>query len=200
MPTEALVESLYEWQSPDEMSARVDALSTLLGNDVMQRRGKSFREAFIAARFARTTEQDAVRLLRESNDDVTPDFEVCKGELTKRYETTEADVPNRKRQAEYRDPMPEGVQPMIFTSLTVMVPHMQKLAAKKASKPYRDCTGLVIYLNPPMFSFEPQFRTAQMKEATEPAASAFEEVWLIRDKGVLLWKNGTFVGEMHDDF
>lgn len=200
MPTEALIASLYEWQSPDEMSARVDTLNELLGKDIMQRRGKSFREAFIAVRFARTANQDAVRLLRETNDDVTPDFEVRKGELMKRYETTEADVPNRRRQAEYRDPMPEGVQPMIFTSLSVMVPHIQGLAAKKASKPYRDCTGLVIYLNPPMFSFEPQFRTAQMQEATEPAASAFEEVWLIRDQGVLLWQDGIFVGEIHDDF
>lgn len=89
---------------------------------------------------------------------------------------------------------------MVFTSLDVMVPHMRSLAAKKAAKPYLGCTGLVIHLNPPMFSFNPSFRTEMMRDATEPAASAFEEVWLLRDEGVLLWKDGHFVGEIHDDF
>ena len=197
---EALISSLYEWQRPTEMSARVEELGMLLGNDKMQRRGRAFREAFIAARFALTTEQDAVRILRETNDGVTPDFEVRKEDRLSRYETTEADVPGRKRQLEYREPVPSGVEPMIFTSLDVMVPYMRCLAAKKAAKPYRDCTGLVIHLNPPMFSFNPSFRTEKMREATEPAASAFEEVWLLRDEGVLLWKDGHFVGEIHDDF
>ncbi len=67
-------------------------------------------------------------------------------------------------------------------------------------EPYRDCTGLVIHLNPPMFSFQPAFRTAHMREATEPAATAFREVWLVRDQGVLLWKDGSFIDQIHDDF
>jgi len=200
MSVEALIASFYEWQSPGEMSARVDALGDLLGNDAMQRRGRAFREAFIAARFARTAEQDQVRLLHETNDGVTPDFEVRRGDYCNRYETTEADVPGRRRQLEYRDPAPPGIEPMIFTSLDVMVPYIQGLVAKKASKPYRDCTGLVLHLNPPMFSFQPSFRTTQMREATEPAAAAFREVWVLRDQGVLLWKDGSFVGQVHDDF
>lgn len=195
-----IMDALYEWQSPDQMANRVEHLKDMLGDDAMQRRGKPFREAFIAARFARTSKQDAVRLLPETNSDATPDFEVRKDQQIKRYETTEADVPGRKRQLEYRNPRPTGVEPMIFTSLDEMVPHMQKLAAKKASKSYGDCTGLIIHLNPPMFSFNPTFRTEKMREATEPAAHAFEEVWLLRDEGVLLWKNGHFVGEIHDDF
>ena len=192
--------SLYEWQSPDEMSARVDELGRLLGNDVMQRRGRDYREAYIAARFAKTSEQDSVRLLRERNDETTPDFEVRKAGQISRYETTEADVPGRKRQLEYRDPRPPGVEPMNFTSLNAMVTQMRKVAGKKAAKVYRDCTGLVIHLNPPMFSFDPAFRTDQMREATEPAAAAFEEVWLLRDRGVLLWKSGEFQGWVPDDF
>jgi hypothetical protein len=179
MSAEALIASLYHWQSPDEMSARVDALGDLLGNDAMQHN---------------------VRLLQETNDGVTPDVEVRRGDHCNRYETTEADVPGRRRQLEYRDPTPPGVEPMIFTSLNVMVPHIQALVRKKASKPYRDCTGLVLHLNPPAFSFEPSFRATQMREATEPAAAAFNEVWVMRDQGVLLWKNGSFVGQLHDDF
>lgn len=197
---EELMLSLYDWQSPDEMSDCVEQLRGALGNDAMQRRGRPFREAFIAARFARTTQQDAVRLLSETNVRVTPDFEVRSKERLKRYETTEADVPNRKRQLEYREPRPAGVEPMIFTSLDRMVDHMRSLATKKSIKPYEDCTGLIIHLNPPMFSFDPMFRTEQLREATEPAAHAFEEVWLLRDKGVLLWNHGNFVGRVEDDF
>ena len=197
---EDLMASLLDWQSPDEMFERVDELRGVLGNDAMQRRGKPFREAFIASRFARTCQQDAVRLLPETNIDVTPDFAVRKLGLVKRYETTEADIPERKRQLEYRQPRPSGVEPMIGTSLDRMVPHMRKLAAKKAAKPYENCTGLIIHLNPPMFSFNPTFRTEQMREATEPAANAFKEVWLLRDEGVLLWKDGNFIGQIHDDF
>lgn len=200
MSAEPLIASLYDWQTPEEMSERVDQLKIVLGNDAMQRRGRAFREAFIATRFARTAEQSAVRLLRETNEEVTPDFEVQKDGQVRRYETTEADIPGRRRQLEYRDPTPPGVEPMIFTSLDVMVPHMRSLAAKKATKPYRNCTGLVIHLNPPMFSFNPSFRTEKMREATEPASIAFKEVWLLRDQGVLLWKDGSFVGEVHDDF
>ena len=197
---ELLMETLYEWQSPEEMNAKVEQLAVLLGTDAMQRRGKAFREAYIAARFARTAKQGAVRLLVETNKKVTPDFAVREGQSIKQYETTEADVPNRRRQLEYRNPRPVGVEPMIFTSLSAMVPHMQKIAAKKAAKPYENCTGLIIHLNPPMFSFNPSFRTEQMREATEPAAHAFEEVWLLRDEGVLLWKDGHFIGEIHSNF
>lgn len=191
---------LFEWQPPALMQARVDELAAVLGNDAMQRRGRPFREAFVAARFALRTEQDAVRLLSESNYGTTPDFAVRQGSATKQYETTEADVPGRKRQLEYREPLPPGVQPMLMTSLDAMIEQMRAITARKAQKSYLDCAGLVVHLNPPMFSFNPSFRTESMRLATEPAANAFEEVWLLRDKGVLLWKGGEFLGFVPDDF
>lgn len=191
---------LYEWQTPSLMQERVDQLSTLLGNDAMQRRGRAFREAYVAARFAARTNHRLVRLLQETNDGTTPDFAVRTGQIVKRYETTEADVPGRKRQLEYRVPRPPKVEPMLFTSLDAMVVQMRQVAANKASKTYADCSGLVIHLNPPMFSFNPKFRKDQMREATEPAAQAFGEVWLLRDKGVLLWKDGNYQGWIPDDF
>ncbi|WP_221792212.1 hypothetical protein [Aquisediminimonas sediminicola] len=191
--------SFFEWQSPDEMCQRVERLKIMLGNDAFQRRGRAFREAFIAARIARANGQDAVRLLPETNDEVTPDFDVRKGDHLKRYETTEADIPGRRRQLEYRDPRSSEPDLMGLTALDVMVNHIQSLARKKAAKPYRDCTGLVIYLNPPMFSFNPTFSTAHMKDATEPAAKGFEEVWLLREQATLLWKDGHFLKWMPDD-
>ena len=95
-----LIQSLYEWQTPDEMATRVEELGSILGNDAMQRRGRDYREGYIAARFAKTAEQDGVRLLRETSEGTTPDFEVRKANDVRRYETTEADVPGRRRQEE----------------------------------------------------------------------------------------------------
>lgn len=195
-----LIELLFEWQPPYCMQERVDALAEMLGNDAMQRKGKPFREAWVAARFARRTDQEEVRLLREEQTGTTPDFAVRSGNVARRYETTEADVPGRKRQLEYRVPMPAGVEPMIMTSLDAMVEQMRLVTSRKAAKQYTDCAGLVVHLNPPMFSFNPAFRTDSMRLATEPAANAFREVWLLRDKGVLLWLEGNFLGWVPDDF
>ncbi|HEY5721606.1 MAG TPA: hypothetical protein VIT45_04720 [Allosphingosinicella sp.] len=196
----ALIRELYEWQTPDEMRDRVDRLAHILGNDSMQRVGKPFREAWVANRFARRGGYDAVRLLHENDVGTTPDFAVRVGQEQRRFETTEADVPGRRRQAEFRDPSQGGVQPMVFTSLTVMVAHIQALVTKKAAKRYDDCAGLIIHMNPPMFSFEPRFRTEQFLEATAPAAASFREVWLLRDLGVLLWKDGKPADKVPDDF
>jgi hypothetical protein len=197
---ESLIDALFEWQPPTLMQDRVEKLGQALGNDAMQRRGRAFREAFVAARFALRTEQEEVSLLREVNDETTPDFAVRSNGLIARYETTEADIPGRKRQLEYRDPRPPGVEPMVFTSLDVMVERMREITGKKAAKTYSDCRGLIVHLNPPMFSFNPMFRTENMRIATEPAAQAFEEVWLLRDKGVLLWRAGKFQGWVPDNF
>lgn len=195
-----LLNELYEWQTPVQMQARVDALFKLLGYDALQRRGKAYREAWVAARFAARTEREAVRLLRETGVRTTPDFAVRSSRGEQQFEITEADVPGRRRQAEYREPRPAGVEPMIFTSLTVMVAHIQMLATKKAAKVYENCAGLVIHMNPPMFSFNPLFRAQQLLEATQPAAAAFDEVWMIRDQGVLLWKGGKPCRGIPDDF
>ena len=120
-----LMELLFDWQSPALMQARVEELSRLLGNDAMQRKGRPFREAYVAARFAARTDQEKVRLLREEQNRTTPDFAVGSGNFVRRYETTEADVPGRKRQLEYRDPLPPGVEPMVFTSLDAMIQQMR---------------------------------------------------------------------------
>ena len=182
------------------MQDRVNVLAEMLGNDAMQRRGKPFREAWVAARFALRTAQEEVRLLREEQNGTTPDFAVRTGNIVTRYETTEADVPGRKRQLEYRTSLPAGVEPMIFTSLDAMIEQMRMITSRKAAKTYTDCAGLVVHLNPPMFSFNPEFRTQSMRAATEPAAKSFREVWLLRDKGVLLWLDGEFQGWVPDDF
>lgn len=190
----ALSERCFDWQHPEEMIALADQLSDALGYDAMLRRGRTFREAFIAGRFGRRRGAQLVRLLKEDGRANTPDFELeVEGRLM-RFETTEADIPGRRRQDEYRQP--PKVEPMVFTNLDVMVEQMRTLAAAKASKRYDDCHGLVIWVNPPAFSFEPKMRWVNLVRGGEPAAQAFSEVWAMRGTGSLLWRDGVAQPEM----
>lgn len=189
-----LSERCFDWQSPDEMIALADQLGDALGDDAMFRRGRTFREAFIAGRFGRRRGARQVRLLKEDGQANTPDFELELDGRLLRFETTEADIPGRRRQDEYR--RPREVEPMIFTDLDVMVEQMRKLAAAKAAKAYGECHGLVIWVNPPAFSFNPQMRWDSLVRGGEPAAQAFAEVWAMRGEGSLLYLNGVAQNEV----
>lgn len=181
--------ALHEWQSPEEMIGAAQELGDLLGDlGSMSRRGREFREAFIAGRMARRKSAIAVRLLKETGDGATPDFAIQIDGRELQYETTEADIPGRRRTDEYRKPA--TTEQMIGTDINVMVEHMRALAAKKALKSYEDCHGLVIWMNPPMFSFRPAARWEGLLRASEPAAQRFREVWIMRGAGALMWLNG----------
>ena len=183
-----LNEQCFEWCTPEEMIAHSDQLSILLDTSAMSRLGRTFREAHIAGRFAKRRGADAVRLLRESGKHATPDFEIFLNGRCLLYETTEADIPGRRRQDEYAKPA--KAEPMFITNLDVMVEHMRELSAAKAAKRYTDCHGLVIWVNPPAFVFNPKLRWDSLVRGGEPAAAGFPEVWAMRGEGVLLWLNG----------
>jgi hypothetical protein len=97
-------ERCFDWQTSEGMIALADQLSHALGYDAMFRRGRTFREAFIAGRFARRRGGEQVRLLREDGRANTPDFELLIEGRTLRFETTEADIPGRRRSDEFRRP------------------------------------------------------------------------------------------------
>jgi hypothetical protein len=183
-----LNDRLLDWIAVEQVGDVIGELGERLGDDAMLRIGRHYREGFVAWRFAERRGADSLRLLKEQPSGTTPDFEIdLKGELL-RYETTEADVPGRKRQAEYR--VPRTVERMLFTDLDTMVAHMRVLAAKKAAKTYDNCRGLVIWVNPPAFAFVPELRWQGLVSGAEPAAAVFEEVWALRGTGSLLWHNG----------
>lgn len=190
--TRTLVEKInnecFEWQSPRELSDRVDALSRMLGDRAMHQPGRTFREAFIATRFARHRGAGLVRLLHENGRETTPDFQITVDSQSFCFETTEADFPDRRRQGEAR--RPSGIEPMEFISRSAMVECIRERATKKATKRYSNCRGLVIYINPPSFTVEPALRWRDLVESGEPAAKAFPEVWAIRSRCALLWLEG----------
>lgn len=184
----ALNNRLLDWIAVENVGDVIGELGERLGDDAMLRIGRHYREGFVAWRFADRRGAKALRLLKEQPGGTTPDFEIHLGDEFLRYETTEADVPGRRRQDEYR--LPRKAERMIFTDLDAMIAHMRVLAARKAAKTYDNCRGLVIWVNPPAFAFIPELRWRGLVSGAEPAAGAFEEVWALRGTSSLLWRNG----------
>lgn len=178
----------FEWNLPERVLQIADELSDLLGDSAMLRPGRTFREAYIAGRFARRRGASSVRLLVEDGTKQTPDFELLIEGGCLRFETTEADIPGRKRGDEYKKPA--ETKPMTFTSLDVMVEQMRRLSETKAAKRYDDCHGLIIWVNPPAFVFNPKMRWEALVRGGEPAAGSFKEVWVMRGEGSLIWQYG----------
>lgn len=192
-----LGDRLHDWISTAEAGDIIGKLGEVLGDEAMMRIGRHYREGFIAWRFADRREALSFRLLREQQGGTTPDFEIKRSGEILRYESTEIDVPGRRRQDEYR--VPRKVERMLFTDLDMMVVHMREVAARKAAKVYENCRGLVIWVNPPAFSFRPEMKWDGLLRGAEPAADAFAEVWAMRGKGSLLWLNGKAQSEVPDE-
>ena len=192
-----LSDRLHDWIPTSEAGDIIGRLGEVLGNGAMMRIGRHYREGFIAWRFADRRGASSFRLLREQQDGTTPDFEIDRGGEVVRYEATEIDVPGRRRQDEYR--VPRKAEPMLFTDLNTMVEHMREVAARKAAKVYKDCRGLVIWVNPPAFVFRPEMRWEGLLRGAEPAAQAFSEVWGMRGTGSLLWLDGVAQPEIRGE-
>jgi len=193
----ALNDRLLDWIAVENVGDVIGELGERLGDDAMLRIGRHYREGFVAWRFADRRGAKALRLLKEQPGGTTPDFEIHLGDEFLRYETTEADVPGRRRQDEYR--VPRKAERMIFTDLDTMITHMRVLAARKAAKTYDNCRGLVIWVNPPAFAFIPELRWRGLVSGAEPAAGAFEEVWALRGTSSLLWRNGILQPEIRGE-
>ena len=173
-----LSDRLHDWIPTSEAGDIIGRLGEVLGNESMMRVGRHYREGFIAWRFADRRGAAAFRLLREQQGGTTPDFEIDRGGEVVRYEATEIDVPGRRRQDEYR--VPRKAEPMLFTNLDTIVEHMREVAARKAAKIYEDCRGLVMWVNPPAFVFEPAMRWEGLLRGGEPAANTWAPTSTLR--------------------
>jgi hypothetical protein len=172
--------SLYDWHLPDEMLVIVDSLHNDLGRQALLRPGTEYREAFVAARFAKHRSSERVRLLRAGSRP-TPDFSVLLDEAEHWFETTEADRPGRKRDLEYSEenhfdgfeniPDEHWVEPDAYLAV------IQERCAQKAAKGYDKCDGLIIWSNAFPISNWDHLDENWWKLAAAPAQGAFPEVW-----------------------
>lgn len=170
-------DDLFAWQTPAEMRAIAELLSQQLGWGALKRAGTAFREAFVACRFAEHRSADAVRLLKAAQTP-TPDFAIRLANEERWYETTEADRPGRTRgnepplQSIQMIPDSDWVEPEDYLGV------IQARAKRKARRAYSRCNGLIIWSNAFPIAKEHQLDRRWWETAVEPAAEAFEEVWV----------------------
>jgi hypothetical protein len=171
---------LYNWHSPGAMKAATNSLADTLGTAALMQAGYLYREAFVASRFAAHRSAEAVRLL-PPRQGPTPDFAILLEGVESWYETTEADRPGRTRGSEYKRAQPQQrveqipddhwVEPEVYLAV------VRQRAAAKAAKAYDNCDGLIIWSNAFPIAQEERLDLDWWRQATEPARTAFPEVW-----------------------
>jgi hypothetical protein len=173
---------LQQWMTPDEMGARFDALSAVSGDYFFIQGGLQFiRDAHIAETFAKARNSGRVRLCAGER----PDFEIDVGSATHLYEATEADLPGRRRGDEYRSTLgkPDTIVHVdndeINANIAAVPGALSLRAADKAGGGYDPAWGLVIFLNVATYGCDKKEIEDCMEAATQPAADAFSEVWVL---------------------
>jgi len=186
--------ALEVWQRPEKVLRRLDEEihSRMTGEEFFNQPGIEFlRDAWAAATFAKLRGAELVRLVPK--DQRWPDFEMRLGGRVEQWEVTEADIPGRRRGAEYRyDPLIPGDRALgldhqqNYIARAERFPEaIRRASEKKAFRNYSARVSLLIYLNPSDFGTRHQQTVDSFAEATRPAKDRFKEVWI-------LWK-----GQVH---
>jgi hypothetical protein len=179
------------WRSPVELKAEVDQLRLQIGSeDFFNQAGLDFiRDAWAAAKFGCGRGASRVRL----HDDERPDFEIqfLNGKV-ERFEFTEAQIPGRRRGAEYEKNEPKiemwpvdkwpnrgQIFEIVRNAAAIKKEKANKLAAR--GTPYPQDVGLLIYLNVLEFWNEDEIDNIATTfcHAVEPAKEAFSAVWIL---------------------
>ena len=160
------------------MRLAAEAHSNALGSDSLKRRGKDFREAFVASRFASVRGASRVRLLEPLNNQPTPDFAISLGISELWFETTEIDRPGRRRGDE---PPLEGCEHVLEEEWVTPEAYRDEVTQRvrsKAAKNYLKCDGLVIWSNAFPIERQDELTETWWADAATPAKGAFSEVWV----------------------
>lgn len=176
---------LEQWMTPAEMEARFDALSAISDEYFFIQPGLQFiRDAYIAAVFGQSRNAQRVRLCNGER----PDFEVEVDGATRLYEATEVNMPGRRRGDEYKAALgkPSTIehveQDEIEAGITAVPGALRAAAEAKAAKAarlYEPSWGLVIFQNVPTYGCDRDEVEDCLEAATQPAAGAFAEVWVL---------------------
>jgi len=182
---------LSNWRKPAEMASYVDAVNDTMGaTNFFGQGGIQFlRDAWTAAEFGRHHKSEFVRLVPEQQQ--WPDFEAQKGRQIERIECGEADVPGRRRGAEYQNGrhLIGGDTPNIrhfpvkeWATAEQALGGLCMVIAKKVAKQYAEPVSLLLYLNVVEFGAWRKEIEAGMEQAVMPALPHFRHVWV-------LWKS-----------
>ncbi|MBM3568885.1 MAG: hypothetical protein FJX46_09035 [Alphaproteobacteria bacterium] len=191
---------LQKWRAPGRMLEYVDNLMDRLGSEnLFTQAGVGFvREAWIAGKFGAGRGVEAVRLVA----DQWPDFEICQNATVQKFEATEADLPGRRRGAQYRAAArkaAQGASLVKHVSLGNSIEWADQVSAilksacgRKLESEYAGRTGLVIYLNSiSVYGIRQREIEDCFQSATRCAKDAFQEIWILcSDTAYLVWNDG----------
>jgi hypothetical protein len=188
--------SLREWHKPVDFGRIADLLSERMPDNQFKRQpGLSFfREAIIAADFAKALNCEFVRLC----DGSRPDFATCKNGIENAFELVEAMEKDRKRGNEDWTVI-RPIPLCEWHKAAEMIPRqLREMVKKKVGKKYPSREfGLMIYLNICTFGLRQKEVEADFHAATELAKDQFNEVWIAWGmKHYLLWRDGRTSSEV----
>ncbi len=168
----------YEWQHPERLAESAELMRTQLAGLSMRGPGKDFREAFVAAKFAKVREADAVKLLQTRHGTPTPDFAIRMGTNELWFETTEADRLGRKRGAEDQAP---GVREFLESEWVTASDYHSVVCQRvqtKTQKSYDKCDGLIVWSNAFPLADPDELTADWWCSAVTSAEGVFGEVWV----------------------
>ncbi len=168
----------YQWQTPDEMSGLAEAFRDEHGQKCLKRLGRDFREAYVAAKFARHRAAARVRLLKERGDKPTPDFSLCIAGEERWYETVEIDRSNRRRGDEEPIETVQLIPPEEWVTSGEYFVEAAKRIQAKARKSYDKCEGLIVWSNAFAISDSENVTPEWWRQAAQPAIDSFSESWV----------------------
>ena len=178
------------WMTPPDMLALASRVGHELARncDIRSQRGKTFREAFMAASFAQHRHAQAVKLLPETGQP-TPDFALRLDGRELIFENTEADNPLVHRNeayettcrqfelgAPYISPTPVMIAPAAYAA------EITRLVAQKCAKRYKRCNGLLLRSNTTWITGLEDPPLAWWRAACAQADHHFEESWVFHHR------------------
>jgi hypothetical protein len=176
---------LQAWQSPNSFKLVLGELIEITGSDYLLLGDTDFREAHIAEWCANAQSPDQVRLYPNEQGD----FEFDTGGVLRRFETTEAILSDRRRNAEIRDELrqPSGKTPG-FTFVSQERLNWEDADAErqviaraeaKAGKSYDfGITELVVYKNCGWGGHQHDSFIESAFEKMPNACARFRRVWI----------------------
>lgn len=180
----------HDWHQPSKVLVRVNRLMDDAGGEALFNDPglKYLQEAWVAGKFGSAVGANAVRLVSDN----FPDFEMRLGDVVHSVEITEADLEDRRRGDEYRNPRVRNDPVEEWAVRAARIPaELSRVATAKSKKGYPQGTQLLIYLNPQEFGIRHEDILGSMHAATAAAKNAFAEVWVLwKDKPYRLWAAG----------
>ena len=182
---------LRQWTDRASFRTRMERIKASVPAQTFFHQGglQFLRDAWIGSKVADARASCEVRLCPEER----PDFETRTEGVIRQYESTEADIPGRRRGQEdwtttriEADPIDDWRK-----RFEAIEPAVSNVVRKKLAKKYDPKVSLVIYVNLGCYGAYVREGISTLVAATRPARDAFHEILVLwEDTLYSFWKDG----------